>query len=97
MLAKLEKHIVMSIKFRLNLPTCVDFLLWYSYTCFAAEEAMRTVKEALLWVYFTELNYLKSRVVATSSVALAALSYVVLRQTGDKEMLSCLMQKTLSW
>lgn len=90
MLSRLEKHIVQTIQFKMNLPTTIDFMLLFSYGSFAESEALDTCLSALPWLYFIEMNYSRSRSSCNSSIALAALIYALLKRKSN-EMMSCLM------
>ncbi len=78
LLSKIERSIVQKIQFKMNLPTAVDFMLLYTYGSFGDDEALQSCTGALPWVYFIEMTYARSRDLLPSSIALAALCYVVL-------------------
>ena len=61
MLARLERQIIQTIKFKLNPPTALDFLLHYTYGSFADDEALFVCAQSLPWIYFAEMDFEKNR------------------------------------
>jgi len=63
MLLQLERHILMSLSWRINQPTSYDFLLHFSYTKVyrGQEQSDKQVRDlitgALPWLYYIALNY----------------------------------------
>lgn len=73
-----------AIRFKLNQPTALDFLLVHAFGAFPPFDAASFVKQALPYLYWIETNYERSRNVTSSAVGLACLQYVLLK---DEEML----------
>lgn len=85
----MERQIVCAIKFKINMPTCVDFMLMYAYQNFANEEARECCKEALPWIYFICGSYRRSRLQLPQTIAIAALCFV-LQKMQQNEMVDAL-------
>lgn len=77
MFAALEKHMLLMLGFRINLPTALDFAMFFAHRVFPENEAQVLVQNCIPWMYFVNLNYDIGRGVLPSAVALAALCYVV--------------------
>ena len=82
MFAALEKHMLLMLKFRVNLPTALDFALFFAHRAFEESDAQVLLQNCLPWIYFVSLNYDVGRGASPSAVALAALCNVV--QASDE-------------
>ena len=90
-LAHLERKLLQAIRFKLNQPTALDFLLVHAFGAFGPFDAASFVEQALPYLYWIETNYERSRNVTSSAVGLACLQYVLLK---DEEMLNCIIKET---
>ena len=61
MLAQLERHMLSTLKFKINMPTAIDFLLHYAHLLMQPFEAQAMVFKAIPLVYFITINYELSR------------------------------------
>ena len=77
MFAALERHMLLMLTFRVNIPTALDFALFFAHRAYAEEDAQVLVQNCIPWMYFIGLNYDLGRGIKPSSVALAALCHVV--------------------
>ena len=68
---------LLMLNFRINIPTALDFALFFAHGVFAEADAQVLVQNCLPWMYFIGLNYDIGRGLKPSSVALAALSHVI--------------------
>lgn len=77
MFAALEKHMLLMMGFRVNMPTALDFALFFAHRAFTEPDAQVLVQNCIPWMYFVSLNYDVGRGVTPSAVALAALCHVI--------------------
>ena len=78
MFASLERHMLLMLNFRVNIPTALDFALFFAHRMsFTESDAQVLVQNCIPWMFFIGLNYDIGRGVKPSSVALAALSHVI--------------------
>ena len=68
---------LLMLKFCVNLPTALDFALFFAHRAFLEKDAQVLVQNCIPWIYYVNLNYEIGRGVAPSVVALASLCYVV--------------------
>ena len=68
---------LLMIRWHINLPTALDFALFFAHRVFPENEAQILVQNCIPWMYYVSLNYDIGRGAAPSGVALAALCYVV--------------------
>ena len=61
MLAQLERHMLQTLKFKINMPTAIDFLLHYAHLMLEPHEAQAMVFKAIPLVYYITVNYEHSR------------------------------------
>ena len=77
MFAALERHMLLMLNFRVNIPTALDFALFFAHRAYAEADAQALVQNCIPWMYFVSLNYDLGRGIKPSSVALASLCHVV--------------------
>lgn len=77
MFSALEKHMLLTLKFRINIPTALDFALFFAHRAFSEEYAQTLVQNCIPWLYLIGLNYDIGRGAKPSAVALAALSHTI--------------------
>lgn len=74
---------LLMLNFRINIPTSLDFALFFAHRTFAESDAQNLVQNCIPWLYWVGLNYDIGRGLKPSSVALAALCHVV--QASDAQ------------
>ena len=57
MFAALEMHMLKLLKWKINIPTALDFLLFFTHKVFPRHDAQYLVRKCLPWVYFVALNH----------------------------------------
>ena len=77
MFSALERHMLLILKFRINIPTALDFALFFAHRAFSEADAQILVQNCIPWLYYTSLNYDLKRGLKASSIALAALCHVI--------------------
>ena len=77
MFAALERHMLLMLNYRINIPTALDFALFFAHKVFAEADAQHLVQKCIPWFYYMGLNYDLSRGVKPSAIALAALCHVI--------------------
>mmetsp|Transcript_34124 Transcript_34124/g.42190 ORF Transcript_34124/g.42190 Transcript_34124/m.42190 type:complete len:131 (-) Transcript_34124:1472-1864(-) len=77
MFAALERHMLLMLGFRINIPTALDFALFFAHRAFAEKDAQVLVQNCIPWMYYVGLNYDVGRGVPPSVVALTSLCYVI--------------------
>lgn len=77
MFSALERHMLLMLNFRINIPTSLDFALFFAHRAFAELEAQSLVQKCIPWLYLIGLNYDIGRGLKPSSVALGALCHVI--------------------
>ena len=68
---------LLMLNFRINIPTSLDFALFFAHRAFAEADAQNLVQNCIPWLYWIGLNYDIGRGLKPSSVALAALCHVI--------------------
>ena len=77
MFAALERHMLHLLKFKVNIPTALDFTLFFAHSAFSRDEAQHLVQKCLPWIYFVAVNHDINRYKKPSSIALAALCHSI--------------------
>ena len=77
MFGALERHMLLLIKFKINIPTALDFTLFFVHRAFPQEEAQFLVQKCLPWIYFVSVNHEIGRFRKPSAIALASLCHVI--------------------
>ena len=77
MFSALERHMLLMLNFRINIPTALDFALFFAHRVFDESDAQILVQNCIPWFYFVGLNYDISRGLKASAIAMAALCHVV--------------------
>ena len=77
MFASLERHMLLLLKFKINIPTALDFALFFAHRAFPREDAQLLIQKCLPWIYFLAVNHELGRYRKSSTVALAALCHVI--------------------
>ena len=77
MFAALERHMLLMLNYRINIPTALDFALFFAHKVFAEADAQHLVQKCIPWFYYMSINYDLSRGVKPSAIALAALCHVI--------------------
>ena len=77
MFSALERHMLLMLNFRVNIPTALDFALFFAHRAYAEADAQVLVQKCIPWMFFICLNYDLGRGLKASSVALASLCHVV--------------------
>ena len=77
MFGALELHMLELLHFKINVPTALDFLLFFTHKLFPRDDAQTLVRLSLPWVYFVSINYELGRGKRPSVVALAALLHTI--------------------
>lgn len=77
MFSALERHMLLMLNFRINIPTALDFALFFAHRAFAEADAQILVQNCIPWMFFISLNYDIGRGLKASSIALASLCHVI--------------------
>ena len=77
MFGALERHMLLLLKFKINIPTALDFALFFAHRAFSREDAQCMVHKCLPWFYFVAVNHEVGRFRKPSAIALAALCHVI--------------------
>ena len=77
MFAALERHMLLLLKFKVNIPTALDFALFFAHSAFPREEAQFLVQRCLPWIYFVAVNHDINRFKKPSAIALASLCHSI--------------------
>lgn len=67
------------LRYKLILPTSLDFALVFAHKLFKQDDAQMLVRNCLPWLYFVALDYDLGRGRKPSAVALAALLFNVMK------------------
>ena len=77
MFAALERHMLLLLRFKVNIPTALDFALFFAHSAFPREEAQFLVQRCLPWIYFVAVNHDINRFKKPSAIALASLCHSI--------------------
>lgn len=77
MFGALERHMLLLIKFKINVPTALDFALFFAHRAFPREDAQWLVHKCSTWLYYVAINHEVGRYRKPSAIALAALCHVI--------------------
>lgn len=68
---------LLMLGFRINVPTALDFALFFAHCAFAENDAQTLVQNCIPWMYWVHVNYQIGRGLKQSTVALTSLCYVI--------------------
>ena len=77
MFAALERHMLHLLAWKINIPTPIDFALFFAHRAFNRDDAQFLVRMCIPWFYFVALNYELARLKRPSAIALAALCHQI--------------------
>ena len=77
MLAALERHILVHLNFKINMPTPLDFALFYAHRAFDVQIAQALVYQSLPFIYLVVCDYNLSRGLEPSVIGLASIFFTI--------------------
>lgn len=83
MFAALERQMLKTIKFHINMPTPLDFALYYAHRAYEAQAAHDLVFQCIPFIYTCVCDYELSREKSPAVIGLASIIHFVQNNVPD--------------
>ena len=77
MFSSLERHVLLTLQFKLAVPTSLDFVLHFAHRAYSMTSAQELTLQCVPWLYFVSVNYEVGRGRKPSAVALASICHCI--------------------